>query len=90
MCNKRVNDLTICLWNVQSLFETTGDIRISWRHGLPGSLTVDRKVDFLVGELRRYGVSVAGVQATKWFGADVWPAVDGYILEGQYHRVVLL
>jgi len=33
-----------------------------------------------VGELGKYGVSVAGVQETKWFDADVWPAVDGYIM----------
>ena len=34
---------------------------------------IDRKIDFLVGELRKYGVSVAGIQETKWFGKDVWP-----------------
>ncbi len=28
-------------------------------------------------QLRRYRVSVAGIQETKWFGKDVWPA-DGY------------
>ena len=38
---------------------------------------VDRKLDLLVRELRRYKVSVAGVQETKWFGSDVWPA-SGY------------
>ena len=32
---------------------------------------IDRKTDFLVGELRKYGVSVAGIQETKWFGKDV-------------------
>ena len=29
-----------------------------------------------MGELRKYGVSVAGIQETKWFGKDVWPS-DG-------------
>ena len=38
---------------------------------------VDRKLDLLVGELRRYGVSIAGIQESKWFGSNVWPA-DGY------------
>ena len=28
----------------------------------------------------RDGISVAGVQETKWFGSDVWPAVDGHIM----------
>ena len=41
---------------------------------------MDRKLDLLVGELKRYGVSVAGIQETKWFGADVWPAADGCVL----------
>jgi len=41
---------------------------------------VDRKLDLLVGELKRYGISVAGVQETKWFGSDIWPAVDGHIM----------
>ena len=30
-------------------------------------------IDLLMGELRKYGVSVAGIQETKWFGKDVWP-----------------
>ena len=34
---------------------------------------IDRKIDLLVGELRKYGVSVPGIQETKWFGKDVWP-----------------
>jgi len=33
-----------------------------------------------VGELKRYKVSVDGVQETKWFGCDVWPAAEGYIM----------
>ena len=34
---------------------------------------IDKKIYLLVGELRKYGVSVAGIQVTKWFGKDVWP-----------------
>ena len=41
---------------------------------------MDRKLDLLVGELQRYGVSVAGIQETKWFGKDVWRAVEGFAL----------
>ena len=40
---------------------------------------VDRKVDFLVKELRRLGEAIAGIQETKWFGKDMW-TVDGYTL----------
>ena len=38
---------------------------------------INRKIDLLVGELRKCEVSVAGIQETKWFRKDVWPA-DGY------------
>jgi len=41
---------------------------------------VDRKLDLLVGELQLYKVTVAGIKETKWFGADVWPAIDGYTM----------
>ena len=37
---------------------------------------VDHKLDLLVKELKRYHVCVAGIQETKWFGKDVWSAVD--------------
>ena len=36
-------------------------------------------LDFLMKELRRLKVAVAGIQETKWFGQDVWN-VDGYTL----------
>ena len=39
---------------------------------------VDRKLDLVVGELKRYGISVAGTQETKWFGKDVWSAAGGF------------
>ena len=38
---------------------------------------VDRKLDLLVGELKRYRESVTGIQETRWFGKDIWPAVEG-------------
>jgi len=41
---------------------------------------VDRKLDLLVGELECYGIAVAGIKETKWFGSDVWPAAKGYML----------
>ena len=62
------------------MLEISGDIRISQRDGPPSSSIMDRKLDLLVGELERYGISVAGVQETKWFGSDVWPAIDGHIM----------
>ena len=37
-----------------------------------GPHCVDRKLDFLVTELKRFDVAVADIQKTKWFGQDVW------------------
>ena len=39
---------------------------------------VDRKFDMLVRELKRYRVSVPGVQKSKWFGKDICLASDWY------------
>ena len=38
---------------------------------------MDCKLDLLGKKLRHYGVSVAAIQETKWFGKDVWQA-DGH------------
>jgi len=38
---------------------------------------VDRKVKFLVHELRRFTMSMVGISETKWFGQAVY-LVDGY------------
>ena len=35
------------------------------------SSVVNRKLDLMVTELRRYRVSVAAIQETKWYGRDV-------------------
>ena len=40
---------------------------------------MNRKLDFVVKELRRLRISIAGIQETKWFGKDIWNA-DGYTL----------
>lgn len=69
-------------WNVRTLVESAGGDRRICR-SRPQSSTpttgdstdpflVDRKLDLLVKELVRNGVSVAGIQETKWFGCDIW------------------
>ena len=69
-----MNSLTMATWNVQSLVETSGDHCIRGKRG--GSNNVDRKLDLVVSELKRYGVSIAAIQETKWFGSDIWQADD--------------
>ena len=58
--------------------ECCGDLRVCRKRTGGRSERVDRKLDLLVHELQRYGVSIAGVQESKWFGVDVWTAADGY------------
>ena len=74
--------LTVGTWNVRTLVEPVGDECICRKVNKPGNHCndhgmVDRKLDLLARELKRYGVSITGIQETKWFGNDVWPA-DGY------------
>lgn len=66
-------------WNVQTLVECLADTRVCQKRQVLGEglEAVDRKLDLLVGELRRYGVSVAGVQESRWLWKDVWPAAAG-------------
>ena len=73
--------LLLATWNVQSQVESYGgDAWICRSRPSPEDCaTVDRKLDLLVWELRRYDVAVAAVQETKWFGADVWEN-QGYTL----------
>ena len=83
-------NIVAAAWNVRTLVESAGgDKRISRSRPQPiGDGTtinsegtnqhlVDRKLDLLVSELRRYGVSVVAIQETKWFGKVVWQA-DGH------------
>ena len=71
--------LSVATWNVPSLVEDSCDERICRKRPRPSSTSVDRKFDFLVHELHRYGVAIAAVQDTKWFGTDVW-TTKGYTL----------
>ena len=76
-------DLLVGTWNVCTLAESFGGLRVCRKQKLTGdrdnsSEVVNRKLDLFVGELQRRGVSVAGVQETRWFGEDVWPAIGGF------------
>ena len=78
-------NLVVCTWNVRTLVENSGDLRICRKRQVLSegdsnnySTGVDRKLDLVAGELKRYGISVAGIQETKWFGTDAWPAAEGF------------
>jgi len=45
------------------------------------SVTVDeRKIDQVIEELKNYDVYLAGLQETKWFGAEVYKVGDSAVL----------
>ena len=83
--------ISCATWNIRTLVENAGgDNRICRSRPNAGSNPhlpvdstgphqVDRKLDFLVKELQKFGVAIAGIQKTKWFGRDVWNS-DGYTL----------
>ena len=62
-CKHRAHAITLAMWNVRTLVENAGGGRRICRLR-PGLC---------------FGVAVAGIQETKWFGGDVWTA-DGYTL----------
>ena len=54
---------------------------------------VDRKLDFLVKELKMLDVAIAGIQETKWIGKDAWNATSAthfFTLGVQYQMKVSL
>ena len=63
--------------NARTLVESMGDERVCRKRVTRvhiDSCKVDRKLDLVVQELKRYRVAVAGIQESKWFGSDVWDA----------------
>ena len=85
LCSGSISFVT---WNIRTLVESAGDDRRICRVRpnpktcppiFAGPHCVDKKLDFLVKELKKFDVAVAGIQETKWFGQDVWN-VDGCTL----------
>ena len=58
------------------MVDTEGPIEIASR----SQREEDRKVDWIVREMKRYKVKVAGLQETKWFGSSVYDVSDAVVL----------
>ena len=43
----------------------------------------ERKLDLMIKELKRFGVSIAGIQETNWFGSDIWSSGGGTFLHSR-------
>ena len=61
----RERNLFVATSNVRSLAEDSGDERICRKNKNAQQFGVDRKLDFLVDELNKFNVAVAGIQETK-------------------------
>lgn len=47
---------------------------------------MDRKVDLIVNELRKFSISVTGISETKWFGQEVHSVSNFTILHSGHPR----
>ena len=64
-------------WNVRSMVDTEGPIEVASQNAKRGE---DRKVDQVVCNLERYGVMVAALQETKWFGCEIYEVNGSVVL----------
>ena len=58
-------------WNVRSLLDVEGSLETA-RSRDEVKNAEDRRADQVVNELQRYGAAVAGLQETKWLGAEAY------------------
>ena len=71
--------LNIACWNMRSLVQAEGSVDTAVSR--PGrGVAVDRKVDLMVDELKKYSISVTGISETKWFGQEVYSVSNFTVL----------
>ena len=73
-CHK---SLHVGCWNVRSLVEMDGGVRTATVRPKGCPVSVDKKINFLVRELKRFRMGVVCVSKIKWFGEDIYE-VDGF------------
>ena len=66
-------------WNVRSMLDAEGSVETA-RQGMDARNAEDSKVDLVVRQLGRYGVKVAPLQETKWFGRAVYRVGESVVL----------
>ena len=60
----RQRQFSVGCWNMQTLVEAEGPIETSVARPSRRGVAVDRKVSLMVGELKKYEVSVTGISET--------------------------
>ena len=68
---KRCQMIVGC-WNMRTLVEAEGPIETSVVRPGGRGVTVDRKATLMVREFKKYGVQLAGISETKWFGEAIY------------------
>ena len=77
--SKHHRDISVGCWNMRTLVEAEGRVETSVVRKSGRSVVVDRKAALMVHELKKYGVSIAGISETKWFGKNLYD-VEGYVI----------
>ena len=73
------SSMFVATWNVRSLLESEGSVETA-RQTNEVQLAEDRKIDRVIKECDRYGVKIAALQETKWFGNAVYRVKDSVVL----------
>ena len=68
-------------WNVRSMLDVEGPVETA-RQGakVTNSAKEERKVDIVVRELDRYGITIGALQETKWFGEAEYRVGENVVL----------
>ena len=69
--------LRVGCWNVRSLVEADGGVKTATVRTGKHPVAVDRKIKFLVNELKCFRMGAVCISETKWFGSDLYE-VDGF------------
>ena len=72
-------EISVGCWNMRTLVEAEGRVETSVVRKSGRSVVADRKAALMVHELKKCGVSIAGISDTKWFGKDLCD-VEGYMI----------
>jgi len=57
-------------WNVRTLLDA--DSLMETKHSAESVISDERKSNQVIEELKEYNIYLAGLQETKWFGAEVY------------------
>ena len=57
-------------WDVRTVLDLHGSIETA-KQAAEFGVCDERKIDQAVDEMKKYQVNVAGLQETKWFGAEI-------------------